>query len=64
MRFRFLVRLLLLHGRWNYRRACMFTLFTPLSGNGRGAFEAEVLAEHGASADDCVPGCRPEPFKL
>ncbi|CAK9102793.1 Phospholipid-transporting ATPase IB (ATPase class I type 8A member 2) (P4-ATPase flippase complex alpha subunit ATP8A2), partial [Durusdinium trenchii] len=26
--FRFLERLLLLHGRWNYRRACMFTLFT------------------------------------
>ncbi|CAJ1351333.1 unnamed protein product, partial [Effrenium voratum] len=26
--FRYLERLLLLHGRWNYRRACMFTLFT------------------------------------
>ncbi|CAE7888103.1 unnamed protein product [Symbiodinium sp. KB8] len=26
--FRYLERLVLLHGRWNYRRACMFTLFT------------------------------------
>jgi len=26
--FKYLERLLLLHGRWNYRRACMFTLFT------------------------------------
>ena len=29
-RFKYLERLLLLHGRWNYRRACMFTLFTSL----------------------------------
>ena len=28
LRFRYLERLVLLHGRWNYRRACMFTLFT------------------------------------
>jgi len=26
--FRFLGRLLLVHGRWNYRRVCKFTLFT------------------------------------
>jgi len=26
--FRYLQRLLLVHGRWNYRRACAFTLFT------------------------------------
>jgi len=26
--FRFLQRLLLLHGRWNYRRTCKFTLYT------------------------------------
>jgi len=26
--FRYLQRLLLVHGRWNYRRACKFTLFT------------------------------------
>lgn len=26
--FRFLERLLLVHGRWNYRRACKFTLYT------------------------------------
>jgi len=26
--FRYLQRLMLVHGRWNYRRACKFTLFT------------------------------------
>merc|ERR1719215_2591202 len=26
--FSYLQRLLLVHGRWNYRRACKFTLFT------------------------------------
>lgn len=36
-RFKYLERLLLLHGRWNYRRACMFTLFTSLGVLGQGA---------------------------
>ena len=35
-RFKYLERLLLLHGRWNYRRACMFTLFTSLGVLGQG----------------------------